>query len=125
MKLIAIILDGNGQIIVAGSRAPDLLRREIAKANGGAELLHCQMPVKGVAMKTLLARLEQELKGAPGLNMLPSLPATPALIKAVRRAVFRVIVVEPAILKAKNDITRFTRRTVFTCWFGKRSTLAH
>ncbi|WP_127144657.1 hypothetical protein [Pelagibacterium montanilacus] len=61
MKLLVIIMDGQGRIHVESSRAPDLRRRELSRATGMAEILFCAASQAPESTDRLIAHLKARL----------------------------------------------------------------
>lgn len=57
MKLIALIQTSNDTLVVAATRCPDLLRRELSKEFGGAKLLWCGLPPVGENSRKVAEKL--------------------------------------------------------------------
>lgn len=108
--MIAIILDGHGKLHVASTRAPDLLRREFKTKTAAAELLYCQLPIRGVSVAELIDQFERRLKFVTERFGQHAVPAQPALIEAIQRVAFQIAVVELVKSKFKNGPVRFLRR---------------
>jgi hypothetical protein len=121
MKLISIIRDGSGEIHALGSRAPDLLRRRVSSATGSAELLHVQLPLHGVSTERLCARLEEDIRARlRGPSVEPA--GSPKVAAAVRRAVFRLTIVEPTIARVTTRIRRAALRVGMALGLRSKST---
>ena len=61
MKLFCVFAVGDGRLIAAASRAPDLLRRELAAGSGGATLIWCSVPPGGISAAALVEKFNLEL----------------------------------------------------------------
>lgn len=61
MKLFCIFAVGDGRLVAATSRAPDLLRRELAAGSGCATLVWCSVPPSGTAAAVLVDKFNLEL----------------------------------------------------------------
>ena len=61
MKLFCIFAVGDGRLVAATSRAPDLLRRELAAGSGCATLVWCSVPPSGITATTLVEQFNLEL----------------------------------------------------------------
>ena len=61
MKLFCIFAVGDGRLVAAASRAPDLLRRELAAETGCATVVWCSVPPTGVAAATLVETFNLDL----------------------------------------------------------------
>lgn len=62
MKLFCVFAVGDGRLVAAGSRGPDLLRRELAAESGcNITLVWCSVPPAGVAAATLVETFNLEL----------------------------------------------------------------
>lgn len=61
MQLFCVISTGEGQLLAASSRAPDLLRRELSAATGAATLVWCSVPPPGLKAASLVKGFEADL----------------------------------------------------------------
>jgi len=105
MKLIALIKDGAGRLHLDVTRAPDLLRREVALATGGAQLCWCGVPPEGVAAHAVITEVERRLRPrAAG-----SAPLVAPVHLVIRQLVL-VTVVEPALAVHRRRLLGPLRR---------------
>jgi hypothetical protein len=61
MKMIAMAVDGQGFVHLAATRAPDLWRRDLSRATGGARLAFVAVAPAQLTAETVLARLAKRL----------------------------------------------------------------
>ena len=61
MRLFCVVAVGDGRLVAAASRAPDLLRRELAAESGCATLLWCSVPPSGISAAALVEQFNREL----------------------------------------------------------------
>lgn len=61
MKLFCIFAVGDGHLVAAASRAPDLLRRELAAQSGCTTLVWCSVPPDGISAAALVEKFDLEL----------------------------------------------------------------
>jgi hypothetical protein len=61
MKMIAMAVDGQGFVHLAATRAPDLWRRDLSRATGGARLAFVAVAPSQLTAETVLARLAERL----------------------------------------------------------------
>lgn len=58
MRLVTLIRDGQGHLLLAATGAPDLTRRTVAAQTGAADLLWCAVPPQGLSARTIVAQAE-------------------------------------------------------------------
>lgn len=63
MRTPTLLLDGQGRVRLACTRAPDLLRRAVAAQTGAAHLLAVALPPPGMSSRTLVEGLAARLGG--------------------------------------------------------------
>lgn len=107
MKTLCIIVDGNDNVHVALTRAPDLLRRTLSAQTGSATLAWCGLPHVGVSGTTTLARIQASV-GTTG----ESGTVCAASLKTVVRAAFFECVVRPQLDEAVMRFRRTCRNSV-------------
>lgn len=106
MKILSLILDGNGRLSAELCLSPDLRRREIVAATGGGELIWCGL----AAHRQKPAEVLEELRcyiDARGLDRWDRL----SLRNAIRKA-YAVTVLLPAIERAKVSARRIVNSPV-------------
>lgn len=60
MKLFCVFSVGDGRLVATASRAPDLVRRELA-AESGCSLIWCSVPPNGISAAALVEKFNLEL----------------------------------------------------------------
>ncbi len=75
MKIVATILDGRARVHVAATRAPDLLRRQIAAQTGDALLVAVALAPPGLGPEALVAGIDRACR--PAVSPAASTPSRP------------------------------------------------
>jgi len=111
MKTLCIIVDGNDNVHLALTRAPDLLRRTLSAQTGSATLAWCGLPHAGVSGHATLARIQASVgtTGDGGTICAASLKTV------VRAAVFECVVrprLDEAVMRIRRTCRKAVRRVV-------------
>jgi hypothetical protein len=102
MKIFCVFAVGDGRLVAAASRAPDLLRRELATGSGCATLIWCSVPPSGTAAAVLVDKFNLELAVT-----LATASRTRQLLALTWIALLHPIV---ATFRPKQRLRRFIRR---------------
>lgn len=102
MKLFCVFAVGDGRLVATASRAPDLLRRELAAGSGCTTLVWCSVPPDGIAAAALVEKFNLELAATLATASRPR-----QLLALTWVALLRPLVAE---FRPKLRLCRFTRR---------------
>ena len=98
MKLVCIFSDGQGRLLVETATAPNLRRRDLAAATGGAEIVYCAIPPRDIPLNDCLTRLSDRLGSR--------IATCEAELRKVRWIATQELVVLPVIRRIKRRIRR-------------------
>jgi hypothetical protein len=110
MKIVATILDGRARVQVAATRAPDLLRRQIAAQTGDALLVAVALAPPGLGPEALVAGIDRHLQAgrlARGLYAV-----TPAAVARAATRVRLAFLIRSIVTRTRGRVRRGQRRVL-------------
>lgn len=104
MRIVVLIRDGNDQLHLVATRAPDLMRRDLAARTGTAMLLWCAVPPEHHGADAVIAKAQRRLNACrPG-----ALAAIP--VERILAVLHSVCVSEPRRAAHWRPISQACRR---------------
>lgn len=108
MQLVGIFLDGNHQIQVHVTRAPNEVRKLITRTTGTAILLLSNVAPSGISAAHMAQVLKAEIDRKPNRKH-------GVVIKDLHRLIYRIAVVDPMITRIRRVFRRTYRAILRKC----------